>query len=148
MGRILKIYHGINGVTPVEILRITYDEIGRLSQKKILPNGTYYIGAKDYIIRPSQDGAVSQNNTQDIARKAVVLQPTTDIKAITFNSYLAQINPNMSGTALSGLQTIDYTWHIRGGLRGINLDASQNPIPNSSQGDLFAYKLDYETTGY
>ena len=43
---------------------------------------------------------------------------------------------------------MEYQYHIRGGLRGINLDGSGNPTPNSSQGDLFAYRLDYETAGY
>ncbi|WP_259014623.1 DUF6443 domain-containing protein [Emticicia fluvialis] len=53
-----------------------------------------------------------------------------------------------NGTAISGLQTTDYTYHLRGQLRGINLDGSGNPVPNASQGDLFSYKLDYETAGY
>ncbi|WP_143705976.1 hypothetical protein [Emticicia sp. TH156] len=50
-----------------------------------------------------------------------------------------------NGTAISGLQTTDYTYHLRGQLRGINLDGSGNPVPNASQGDLFSYRLDYET---
>ena len=50
-----------------------------------------------------------------------------------------------NGTAISGLQTTDYTYHLRGQLRGINLDGSSNPVPNASQGDLFSYRLDYET---
>lgn len=147
--RLLKVYHGINGISPVEILRMTYDEIGKLSQKKILPNGSFtYGGIKDYIMRPSPDGVVYQSNSQDIARKAVVLQPTTDIKALTFNSYLAKIDSNASkGTTIVGLQTIDYTWHIRGALRGINLDASLAVAPKSSEADLFSYKLDYESSG-
>ena len=33
--------------------------------------------------------------------------------------------------------------HIRGGLKGINLDASGNLTNN-----LFSYKLDYETAGF
>ncbi|RFS15553.1 DUF6443 domain-containing protein [Emticicia sp. C21] len=53
-----------------------------------------------------------------------------------------------NGTSISGLQTTDYTYHLRGQLRGINLDGSGNPVPNASQGDLFSYKLDYETAGY
>jgi RHS repeat-associated protein len=38
-------------------------------------------------------------------------------------------------------------WHIRGGLRGINLNPAGNPIPDMTKGDLFAYKLEYETAG-
>jgi hypothetical protein len=51
-------------------------------------------------------------------------------------------------TTIPALQTIDYTYHVRGGLRGINLDASGNPTPKAADGDLFSYKLDYETAGY
>jgi hypothetical protein len=149
MGRLLKILHGIS-TAPTEIVRLAYDEIGRMNKKKILPNGSYLVGGtKDYIIRPNTDGAVSQNNTQDIAKKAVILQPTTDLKAITLNAYTASINPNApTGTSISGLQTIDYSYHIRGGLLGINLDASKNAVPKATEGDLFAYKLGYQDAGY
>jgi RHS repeat-associated protein len=149
VGRLLNIAHGIN-TAPTEMVRLSYDEIGRMMRKKILPNGNYLVGGtKDYIIRPSTDGAVSQNNTQDIAKKAVILQPTTDLKALTLNAYTASINPNAAtGISISGLQTIDYSYHIRGGLLGINLDASKNPIPKTTEGDLFSYKLDYQSAGY
>jgi|GEM_PF-720049 len=93
-GRLIKIYHGIN-TSPAEIVRYSYDEAGRMSQKKYMPNGTY----------------------------------------------------TASGTSINGLQTIDYGWHIRGGLSGINLNGSGNAVPNASQGDLFSYKLEYETAG-
>jgi len=91
-GRVTKTYHGIN-TTPTEIIRYAYDEAGRMTQKKYLPNGSY----------------------------------------------------SASGTSISGLQTVDLAWHLRGGLLGINLDASKNAVPASAQGDLFSYKLEYET---
>src|SRR5690606_16496452 len=34
-----------------------------------------------------------------------------------------------------------------GGLSGINLNSSGNAVPNSSENDLFSYKLEYETAG-
>jgi hypothetical protein len=49
--------------------------------------------------------------------------------------------------SLPALQTINYKYHIRGGLLGINLDATNNPVPNYSEGDLFSYKLVYEKAG-
>ncbi|PLK44213.1 DUF6443 domain-containing protein [Emticicia sp. TH156] len=94
-GRAKKVFHGI-GITPIEVVRNTYDEIGRLTRKKIMPNNTYVA----------------------------------------------------SGTNIDGLQTIDLAYHLRGSLRGINLDNSGNAVPNSSEGDLFSYKLDYETAGF
>jgi hypothetical protein len=48
----------------------------------------------------------------------------------------------------TGLQKLDFSWHIRGGLLGINLDGAGNPTPNTSEADLFSYKLDYETAGF
>lgn len=52
-----------------------------------------------------------------------------------------------SATAETYMQIIDYTWHIRGGLSGINLNGSGSPVPNTSEKDLFSYKLEYETAG-
>lgn len=40
------------------------------------------------------------------------------------------------------LQTLNYKYHIRGGLKGINLDADNNLTDN-----LFSYKLAYEDDG-
>ncbi len=148
VGRVKNILHGINA-TPTEIVRNTYDEIGRVSQKKILPNGTYVAGGtKEFIERPTQ-GIVTQNNTEDLAKRYVLLLPTTDIKAINLNSYLALIDANApAGININGLQTIDFDWHLRGSLRGINLDNTGNTNPKASEGDLFSYKLDFETAGF
>ncbi|TAE36585.1 MAG: hypothetical protein EAY79_11305 [Runella slithyformis] len=113
-------------------------------QKKLMPNGTYSTGGiPASIVRPP--GA---NNTQDIASQFICLQPGFETNANGNNTYLAQIGTGGGGTSINGLQTIDYQYHIRGALRGINLDGSQNPTPNTSEGDLFSYKLDYETAGY
>jgi RHS repeat-associated protein len=142
VGRILKVFHSINGATTQELCRYGYDEIGRLTQKVTLPNGTYlYGGTPDYITR-------SQNpNTgiDDLAKKAVTILPNTEING----TYSATIDPNApSGTPINGLQTIDYSYHIRGMLRGMNLDGSGNAVPKATEGDLFSFKLDYETAGF
>jgi len=127
------------------IARYEYDEIGRMIQKKIMPDGTYTAGGTPaHIIRPPNPA----DNTEDLATQSIQLQPGTSIAAGAANTYLAQIAAHSGGTSISGLQTMEYQYHIRGGLRGINLDGSGNPTPNSSQGDLFAYRLDYETGGY
>lgn len=148
VGRVKKVFHGINA-TPTEIAKNDYDEIGRLSQKKIFPNNTFVAGGtKEFIERPSQ-GIVTQPNTVDLAKRYVLLEPTTDIKAINLNSYLARIESDApQGININGLQTMNYSWHLRGGLLGINLDNSGNATPKASEGDLFSYKLDYETAGF
>ena len=140
----------MGGLFYLIIFSNAYNEIRQLKTKKYYPNQTFVVGGtKDYIIRPNVDGAVTQSNTQDLARKAVILQPTSDIKAITLNTYKAEINPNApQGITIAGLQKINYKWHLRGWLLGINLDASNNPTPTASEADLFSYKLDFETAGF
>lgn len=115
----------------------------------MLPDSTFlYGGTKDYIIRPTPDGTVSQANTEDVARKAVILEPVNNIDALEWTSYLAAIDSvGTAGSPITGLQQMNYSWHLRGGLRGINLDGSGSLSPQTSEGDLFAYKLDYQTVG-
>jgi len=149
VGRLTKTYHSING-TQTEISRYTYDAVGRLIQKKLRPDANFVVGGtKDYIIRPNIDGLVTQANTQDSARNYILLQPNLEIRADNITSYIAKISPNApQGVNINGLQTIDYQYHIRNWLRGINLDSNGNPTPNASEGDLFSYKLDFETEGF
>jgi predicted outer membrane repeat protein len=73
----------------------TFDQRGA-ARVGVCDIGAFEFGStltKEFIIRPSIDGLVTQNNTQDLARKYVLLEPTTDIKAVTLTSYLAQIVP-------------------------------------------------------
>jgi hypothetical protein len=139
-GRLKKIFHGIN-TPPIELVRFTYDNIGRLAVKKILPDQLFnYGGNPDYIVRPPSPNA----NIDDIARKAITLNPGTFIDAAIINKYSGTINANAGqGVVINGLQTIKYDWHVRGGLRGINMyqyDLSLNP----NEGDLFGLYLAYE----
>jgi hypothetical protein len=149
VGRLTKVFHSING-NRIEIIRFIYDAVGRMIQKKIRGDANFLVGgAKDYIRRPTIDGVITQNNTLDLARKAIILEPNLEINAITLNSYLAQIDPNApQGTEINGLQTIDFAYHIRGMLLGINLDNDKNLTLDATQGDIFSYKLDYETAGF
>ena len=139
VGRPTALFLSQNGSAFEQIMQLSYDAIGRNTQKKFMPNGTYIFGGTpDYITRPPSPAT----GTVDIAKKAIFLLPTTTITP----NYLGYIDPNASGgTSISGLQTMDFSWHIRGNMRGINLDANGNPNPNSVQGDLFASKLDFET---
>ena len=140
--RVQKTKHGINGNLET-LVQWVYDEAGRPKQKIILPDGSFQAGGTpNYINRPPSPNA----NIDDVARKAVCLLPGTEIDANNLTKYSASINPNAdAGTALTGLQKIDYQYHIRGGLRGINLDINQNLAPNTAENDLFSYKLDYES---
>jgi YD repeat-containing protein len=122
-----------------------YDEIGRMKRKTMLPNGTYSTGGTPAIITRPPNPA---NNTQDLATQYIQLQPGTSITAGGSNTYQAKIVAGSGGSSIAGLQTVDYQYHLRGWLKGINLDANGNPTPATSQGDLWSYKLEYETAGY
>jgi hypothetical protein len=91
-----------------------YDEVSRQIRKVFLPDGNFtFGGTKDYIQRPSIDGIVTQSNTFDIARKAIILEPNNDIKAINLNTYKAEINPNaQQGISINGLQKLDFSWRF------------------------------------
>ena len=144
-GRKTKLYQSINGATSEQLALYSYDGISRLIQKKIMPNNNYSAGGvPPSIVRPPNPA----NNTQDLATQYIRLKPGTTITAGSGNTYMAQITAPSGGVSFTGLQSIDYKYHIRGGLLGVNLNTSLNPIPNSSEGDLFSYKLEYETAAY
>jgi RHS repeat-associated protein len=134
---------GFTMPTLSKLITYSYDEIGRMTEKRFMPDGTFSLGNPDYIYLPPSPNSTTENK----ARKAVILEPGTLIEAST-GSYLAGIDSTVSEIPpFSNLQQIRMQWHIRGGLRGINLNPAGNPIPDMTKGDLFAYKLDYETAG-
>lgn len=125
-GRQTSVKHKING-TEIPLAKYGYDEVGRLTRK--------YLGVaegEDIIIEnsPQPDG------NQDIAFRYIELQPGT-ISAEN-GTYLAAIAPGP-------LQTIDYSYTIRGQLRGINLNTSGEI--DLSGGKVFGLKLDHFETG-
>lgn len=126
-------------ISPIDTLSYyKYDEIGRLKQTKIRPTRLYnYL--EDYIYRGSGNIPITPNS-EDLAKKAVLLSPNFMWDAKTkAGYYLAYIDPNQEG---NGLQTMDYDYHIRGNLLGVNREMRSN------QNDLFGYQLDYEKAGY
>jgi hypothetical protein len=141
VGRSTLIKHGINTSSLTDLDSYSYDEVGRQTRKSILPNGVFTaFGTLDYINRPPSPAL----GTQDLARKAINLLPGTSING----NYLGVIDPTASGgNTIKGLQHVDYSWHIRGTMLGVNLDNAGHAIPNNSEGDLFANKYEYENLG-
>lgn len=80
--------------------------------------------------------------TQDIATKAIILQPNTIIDANSVGTYLAQIGTGSISGTVQGLQTIDYQYHIRGYLKSVN-----DGQLNNNQNDFFGHKLEFEDDG-
>ena len=124
-GRKTGAVHYLNG-KPTPLAQYKHDEIGRVIQKRLMQAGL------DYIF---QSSALLTGQT-DIANNAIFLNSGT-ISAQN-GTYLACIGPNM-------LQEIDFSYNIRGQLRGINLDALGNVL--LSNGDVFGMKLDYHEDG-
>lgn len=123
-GRKTGAYQNINGrVTP--IAQYKYDEIGRLIQKNLMKTGI------DSLI----ESTLQPSGKVDLANRYVELRPGTYTAAN--GTFLACVTPD-------ALQKVDYSYNIRGALRGINLDASGNIA--LAAGDVFGLKLDYHET--
>ena len=52
---------------------------------------------------------------------------------------------NVGNTTTTPLQKIDYAYNIRGWLTGINNDPTNNLVLNTTEKDLFAFKINYNT---
>ncbi|GAB4044466.1 DUF6443 domain-containing protein [Spirosoma litoris] len=137
MGRRTGLTYQYGGDAAKPLAVYNYDAIGRLVQKGIAPSS---IGQTNSITRSSTPG----NPTVDVATQYVLITDGT------FSVNNAG-NPNglyEARIGISGLQVLDYRYHIRGWLRGINVDVNGQPTPNTSRSDVFSFGLDYETAGY
>jgi RHS repeat-associated protein len=145
--------HTLNG-TLKNVSRYEFDELGRLKTKKLSPFltlGTVASGSWNSTNTWQNNGLPSINDYIKInAGHNVTINygeagsAGSLFNAGTLNTYgslkLGLLPPNTSGA--TELQSVDYSYNIRG-LRGINLDASDNMTDK-----LFSMKLSYETAGF
>jgi RHS repeat-associated protein len=71
------------------------------------------------------------------------------VQLLAENSYdeLGQlITKNVGNTTTAPLQKVDYAYNIRGWLTGINNDPTDNLVLNTNEKDVFAFKINYNTT--
>jgi hypothetical protein len=153
MGRKKFFRHSKDGFQRT-ICAYSYDALGRLKQKGFSPStptgskqtglwtdtNTWLTGSY-----PTLSDQVTINTGH-----TVTIPASTDVSAGSLfdkgilkdfgTLHLGNLNPSAT---LSTLQTVDFNYHIRGGLRGINLDASGN-LTNK----LFSMRLSYETAGF
>lgn len=151
--RRIAFYYILNGDS-LKLSGYEFDQISRLLRKSILPTNDIYskqtglwTQASTWVI-----GDIPKMNDQvTIIQGHTVTIPTNGVAfAGKLNDYglLIMNNPstlNMGKPRTAPLQTMDYSYHIRGGLRGINLDANGN-IALANE-DLFSFKLSYEDDG-
>ena len=153
MGRKTNFRHTKDGFSQ-NIAQYTHDDVSRLSTKTFSPAGSgvgsvktgdwtdnaswqggYLPTIKD-VATINTDHNLTINNGQTVAAGQLVVNGTITNNG-TINLGNLGLNP-----ATSDLQGINYKYHIRGGLIGINLDGSGN-LTNS----IFSYKLGYEADG-
>jgi RHS repeat-associated protein len=94
-------------------------------------------------------------DSQDRQIKHMQTVNTNPAELIAENTYdeLGQLTSKKVGnTSTAPLQKIDYNYNIRGWLTGINNDATNNLILNTTEKDLFGFKINYNSiqneTGY
>ncbi|WP_375447199.1 DUF6443 domain-containing protein [uncultured Fibrella sp.] len=159
MGRKTAIDHQIDSKPVQRLSSYEYDAIGRLRSKRL--SGAAGSGsATSQQSGPWSTGSTWQSGNVPGTAEGVTIAPGHMVTVpgnVEAGQLFAQgtvkINNNArirlngqsgggSGTGIV-LQVVDYSYHIRGGLRGINTDQSGNLQP----GKLFAMKLGYEDDG-
>lgn len=133
------------------VAKYEYDAIGRLQAKKFRPVGTSknskqtgnWTDANSWLsgVFPLANDNVTINSghTLTIPNGQIVSAGVLNDKGTLKNFGTL----NMGKVVSSDLYTETFQYHIRGGLKGKNLDTSGN-LTNS----LFSFKLGYETNGF
>ncbi|WP_159102736.1 DUF6443 domain-containing protein [Flectobacillus major] len=152
LGRKTTFRHSLNG-NEKTIAKYIYDEIGRLKSKQFSP--TSAIGSSqtgDWTNSTTWQGgsipSISDNVRINTGHNITI--PTGKIATAgslynagtLYNNGTLQLGTLSLNASTTTLYSLDYKYHIRGGVKGINLDANNN-LTNS----LFSYKLDYEEDG-
>lgn len=139
-GRKIGFSHSLYPTEP-SYIEYVYDGIGRLKTKKIQPGRSYEVAdiGSDYISRPPTS---EESHTEDIAHKAVILEPgftmdATESNEKTYTASITLLDP------IDALQTIDYKYNIKGGINCINCTDENAVSLGNDQNDLFSMKLDY-----
>jgi RHS repeat-associated protein len=129
-----------------------YDAIGRMTKKLYAPSdavesnqtglwtnlNTWQGGSLPTI---ADQVTINQGHTVTIPTGQTMQAGTLFNRGTLQNFGILQMG-TLAGNVAGTLQTLDYKYHIRGGLKTINTDANNN-LTNS----LFSYKLDYEDDG-
>ena len=152
IGRKVKYKHSKDGISQ-NICSYNFDQIGRLSQKQFSPSFT---------VLSKNSGTWSDDNIWTLGslptqRDLVNIKAghTVNIPA-NFTAFanilkdegtLTYQAPNsilsFGSGSTTALQILDFKYHIRNGLTGLNLDANNNLTNNR----LFSLKLSYENDG-
>lgn len=105
--------------------------------------GDQQITIRDNFTYTDQDRLL--RTTQIITKPDGAVMPEQLIAENTYDELGQLIIKKVGDTTNNPLQTINYDYNIRGWLTGINNDATNNLVLNTSQNDLFAFKINYNT---
>ena len=172
----VKTTHTRNGNTIVTIDNFNYDHVGRLlSQTQCIGDGTLgdSCPTEGVDVDLPLTGSITTNQ---VATQSITISPTATISGtvslqidpnavggsgagtelIVFNDYdeLGQLEAKKVGgatansyTAAIGLQTVDYTYNVRGWLTGINDTNDNDATLTPGVNDLFAFRIGYNEGG-
>lgn len=144
LSRPVSVSYATDG-TPFEMARYVYDGIGRLSQKLIKPVGGSSGGGNSITRYANPPIGTTLDQAPDFVE---ILPNEFDVNFQSNPGGIYEAKIGISTGGVTALQTLDFRYHIRGWLKGVNVDASGQPALNSSQHDLFSFGLAYETAGY
>lgn len=130
------------------LVKLDYDDIGRMKTKAYSPstptgskqtgawfdNATWLTGSYPTL---SDQVTINAGHTVTIPTANMASAGMLNDNGVLQNNGTLNLGNVKPSTAT--LQSLSYSYHIRGGLKGINLDASGNLTNN-----IFSYKLDYE----
>jgi RHS repeat-associated protein len=162
LGRKLVVDHQLNSGSVRRIASYQYDAVGRLRQKQLGGSAPTLTETRSFQSGPWTSATTWQGGNLPGSTNAVVI---LNSQSVTLPGSSAPPVPQqqagllllrgrlvapagsqlrLAGAAFSSLQSVDYSWHIRGGLKGLNTD----PVSGTLQaGKLFAMKLGYEEDG-
>ena len=146
-GRKIKYKYLLNG-NERTLVKLDYDDIGRMKSKAYSPstptgskqtgawldNATWLTGSYPTL---SDQVTINAGHTVTIPSANVVSAGMLNDNGIFQNNGTLNLGNVKSSTTT--LQLLEYQYHIRGGLKGINVDVAGNLTNN-----IFSYKLDYE----
>ncbi|TAF60536.1 MAG: RHS repeat-associated core domain-containing protein, partial [Flavobacterium sp.] len=100
------------------------------------PSSNEIVTLTDYFTYTNQSRLLS--HTQKINTGAIQL-----IAKNTYDDLGQLISKKVGNTTSTPLQKVDYTYNIRGWLNSINNDPTDNLVLNSTENDLFSFKINY-----
>jgi RHS repeat-associated protein len=163
VGRLKDSYYTLTEGTTAKVPRLLmssllYDNIGRIKTKFIQPQANLKASKSSGNWTTAniwQNNTIPSTNSYVVISKGdtVTIPANTTVTAATLYDagmlkFLGNAQLQMSALGVNGkpaLQTIDYSYNVRSQMRGVNLDANDNP--QVSQDKLFSYKIDYHEDG-